>query len=60
MLLIEQRNVRIVWDGEPQKCYCSIADRIAVPPEEMDDTKIGIDRMTEYYYRKGYSENRTN
>lgn len=60
MLLIEQRNVRIVWDGEPPKCYCSIVDMTAVLPEEMDDTEIDIDRMPEYYYREGYSENRTN
>ncbi len=25
--------------------------------EEMDDPEIGIDRMLEYYHRKGYSEN---
>ena len=25
--------------------------------EELDDTELGIDRMLEYYHRKGYSEN---
>lgn len=35
----------------------SIVDMIAVLLEEMDNTEIGIDRMLEYYYRKGYSEN---
>ena len=41
--------------AEPFKLWLASLGRERL--EEMDDPEIGIDRMLEYYHRKGYSEN---
>ncbi|BDE91018.1 BRO-N domain-containing protein [Alistipes onderdonkii] len=41
--------------AEPFKLWLASLGRERM--EEMDDPEIGIDRMLEYYHRKGYSEN---
>ena len=41
--------------AEPFKLWLASLGRERL--EEMDDPEIGIDRMQEYYHRKGYSEN---
>lgn len=41
--------------AEPFKIWLAALGRERL--EEMDDPEIGIDRMLEYYHRKGYSEN---
>ena len=41
--------------AEPFKLWLAALGRERL--EEMDDPEIGIDRMLEYYHRKGYSEN---
>jgi hypothetical protein len=41
--------------AEPFKMWLASLGRERL--EEMDDPEIGIDRMLEYYHRKGYSEN---
>ncbi|MFR4237204.1 MAG: Bro-N domain-containing protein, partial [Alistipes onderdonkii] len=40
--------------AEPFKLWLASLGRERL--EEMDDPEIGIDRMLEYYHRKGYSE----
>ena len=41
--------------AEPFKLWLASLGRKRM--EEMDDPEVGIDRMLEYYHRKGYSEN---
>ncbi|WP_288351520.1 Bro-N domain-containing protein [uncultured Alistipes sp.] len=41
--------------AEPFKLWLASLGRERM--EEMDDPEVGIDRMLEYYHRKGYSEN---
>ena len=41
--------------AEPFMLWLSLLDRER--REEIDDPEQGIDRMLEYYHRKGYSEN---
>lgn len=42
-------------NAEPFKLWLAALGRERL--EEIDDPEIGIDRMLEYYHRKGYSEN---
>ena len=41
--------------AEPFKLWLALLGRERL--EELDDPELGIDRMLEYYHRKGYSEN---
>ena len=41
--------------AEPFKLWLASLGRERL--EELDDPELGIDRMLEYYHRKGYSEN---